>query len=98
MLNEHVPVALRVEYILPGSKQRPDPVEVVEQLEFPLWVVYAQVIRRPDRDQLRAEMRGLLGARPAEHVSQGPFREPERGPSRQKDDREKAEKGSELER
>ena len=32
--------------------------------------VYAPVIRRPDRDQLRAEMRVLLSERAAEAVSQ----------------------------
>jgi integrase len=60
--------------------------------------VYAQVIRRPDRDQLRAEMRALLGERPAEQVPQAPFRMPSRGRARRENDREKAPKGPELER
>jgi len=60
--------------------------------------VYAHVIRRPDRDQLRAEMRDLLGERPAEAISQPPLTAPARLLSRVQIDREKAEKGSELER
>jgi integrase len=59
--------------------------------------VYASVIRRPDRDRLRAEMRELLG----EHVQEQPPLPPERPPLRSSASRdpgdEKARKGTERE-
>jgi hypothetical protein len=59
--------------------------------------VYAQVIRRPDRDRLRAEMRELLGDGPPERVSETSSSGSVRGPSRGEDVREKARKGAERE-
>jgi site-specific recombinase XerD len=59
--------------------------------------VYAQVIRHPDRDRLRAEMRELLGDGPAERVIETSSGASVRGPSRREGVREKARKGAERE-
>jgi integrase len=59
--------------------------------------VYAQVIRRPDRGRLRAEMRELLGDGPVEGASETPFARSVRSPSEAVDVREKARKGAERE-
>jgi len=56
--------------------------------------VYAQVIERPDRDQLRAEMRELLGDGAPDRPD---FSSPVRGPRRLDALRETAPKGPELE-
>lgn len=58
--------------------------------------VYAQVIQRPDRDRLRAEMRELLGDSP-EHLSPAPESGLIRGPETRGSAREKAPKGPERE-
>jgi integrase len=58
--------------------------------------VYAQVIRRPDRDRLRAEMRELLGEE-QDHRQRAPGSGPFRGPKAQDRAREKAPKGPERE-